>query len=197
MKQNKLNLTFLIGMIPLIALLGATIYTGAQYLRGEVELLKVLKCLFGAIVVFIPLIIKPKATEIFFPAVHVVYYIFIFFSIFGGEVLGLYSRFTHFDSFLHVLSGGLIAAIGYQIGSNVIDGKKHPFYLAMFAFSFAMTIGIFWEIYEFTGDRLMDLNMQRYQGLTGWHALYDTMKDVLCNTAGATVITALLSIKKK
>ncbi len=67
-----------------------------------------------------------------------------------------------------------------------------PFFTALFAFSFAVTIGSLWEIYEFAFDGFLGLNMQKFMledgtVLTGHEALSDTMKDIIVDMGGALV----------
>ena len=64
--------------------------------------------------------------------------------------------------------------------------KPAPIIVIMiFVFCFAMTLGIFWELYEYTADGLMDLNLQRYMDRSGHEVLWDTMKDIVVNMAGS------------
>ena len=73
----------------------------------------------------------------------------------------------------------------------------------MFAFCFALAAGSVWEIYEYTFDGLLTLNMQKYaleDGtlLVGREALRDTMKDIIVDALSALIISILgfLTIKK-
>jgi len=36
-----------------------------------------------------------------------------------------------------------------------------PFFLALVSFCFSMTIGVFWEFFEFAADMLLELDMQK------------------------------------
>jgi hypothetical protein len=59
--------------------------------------------------------------------------------------------------------------------------------IAVFGFMFAVTLGVFWEIYEFIADNLIPgLNMQVVETGTT-----DTMIDMIVNTIGAAVIALL------
>lgn len=188
--MKKISLTKILGLITMVA---CTV--GALAGLFDANWLRSLKCLFGTFIVAFPLFIKPRLFSWLKPYVMNLFIIFIFFAFFFGEFLSFYS-FTHFDSFLHIMSGGLIAAAGFEIFAAVDQQKKMPLFMyALFAFCFAMTIGAFWEMYEFTGDRLLNLNMQRFAGHEGWHALYDTMKDIFCNTAGALTVSLGLWLK--
>ena len=61
---------------------------------------------------------------------------------------------------------------------------------------FALAAGAIWEIYEYTLDGLMGLNMQHYHlvdgtPLMGRAALYDTMKDLIVDALGALVVSVI------
>ena len=71
------------------------------------------------------------------------------------------------------------------------SGTGVPF-VAMFSFCFAVSIGAVWEIYEFSFDGLLGLNMQKFlladgTPLVGRAALTDTMKDIIVDTIGALI----------
>ena len=56
-----------------------------------------------------------------------------------------------------------------------------------------MTIGALWEIYEFSFDGLLGMNMQKFRlesgvQLVGREALMDTMEDIITDVIGALVI---------
>lgn len=57
---------------------------------------------------------------------------------------------------LHTINGFLCAAIGFSLFNILNRGSKSmqlsPFYLAIVAFCFSMTVGVIWEFIEFTFD---------------------------------------------
>ena len=74
--------------------------------------------------------------------------------------------------------------------------KLSPFFVAMFSFCFAVAIGSVWEIYEFSFDGLLGLNMQKFlladgTPLVGRAALTDTMKDIIVDTIGAFLASCI------
>ena len=79
-----------------------------------------------------------------------------------------------------------------------------PVFVATFTFCFAVTLGVVWEIYEFTADGILHTNMQKF-GLedgtpfAGRLALMDTMKDLIVDTIGAAVMSVggYISLKHK
>ena len=79
-----------------------------------------------------------------------------------------------------------------------------PIFVAFFAFCFAVTLGALWEIYEFTFDGILGLNMQKFAledgtQLIGRLALTDTMKDLIVDCIGAFVMSLIgyISLKYK
>ncbi|QVK18466.1 hypothetical protein KHQ81_01755 [Mycoplasmatota bacterium] len=125
-----------------------------------------------------------------------------------GEIGSFYIKFSWWDSMLHTLSGSMIAILGFSIVNSVNQEKNNmivfPIFVAIFAVCFSVTIGVLWEVVEFTIDHLTGSNMQRYMNSTtlvpfeGRIALLDTMKDLMLDTIGACVISIIgyLSMKK-
>ncbi|MFO7818087.1 MAG: hypothetical protein R6V39_10475, partial [Desulfovibrionales bacterium] len=66
----------------------------------------------------------------------------------------------------------------------------NPGFVAFFAFLFAVGTGALWEIFEFSMDSLVGMNMQK--GMLGDESgLTDTMFDLMVDTLGALVIAVL------
>ena len=67
---------------------------------------------------------------------------------------------------LHTLNGFLAAAIGFSLVDLLNRSEKlafslSPVFTAIVAFCFSMTIGVFWEFFEFGMDQLAGLDMQK------------------------------------
>ena len=67
---------------------------------------------------------------------------------------------------LHTINGFLAAAVGFSMVLLLNDNEKltfdlSPFFLAMVAFCFSMTIGVLWEFFEFGMDWFFHTDMQR------------------------------------
>lgn len=111
--------------------------------------------------------------------------LFIFASIFLGEVRGYYLRFWWWDALLHTGSGlllGLVAFLLVYVLNQIdrIDLHLKPGFVALFSFAFAMAVGAVWEIFEFGMDSFLGLNMQK-------SGLQDTMWDLIVDAIGAFV----------
>lgn len=161
--------------------------------------LMILQCIGGAIVLFLPSRIEKKLSINIPNQMEIVYFIFLFCAIILGEVQNFYYRIPFWDMILHGFSAAMFGALGFIVVSYLNDTEKmdlvlSPFFVAMFAFCFAMTIGTVWEIYEFSADALLGTNMQKFitaenEVLVGHAALVDTMKDLMVNTVGALLTT--------
>ncbi len=124
--------------------------------------------------------------------------IFLYCAIFLGEVRMFYYRVGNWDTFLHFFSAGMLGSLAFSIVSVLNQSDRVPMHLspafvAIFAFCFAVACGAIWEIYEFTFDGILGLNMQKFMledgtPLVGREALSDTMKDIITDVAGAGVV---------
>lgn len=113
--------------------------------------------------------------------------LFIYASVFLGEVKGYYTAFWWWDIVLHTGSGLALGFAGFIILFSLYTGNKveaSPILLAMFSFCFAVAIGAVWEIFEYAMDRTFGLNMQK-SGLT------DTMWDLIVDSVGALLASIL------
>ena len=67
---------------------------------------------------------------------------------------------------LHTLNGFLAAAVGFSMVLLLNDDERltfdlSPFFLALVAFCFSMTIGVLWEFFEFGMDFFFHTDMQK------------------------------------
>jgi hypothetical protein len=113
--------------------------------------------------------------------------LFIYATLFLGEVKGYYVKFWWWDIILHAGSALVFALIGFII-LYVMDKtskiRASPIIIAMFSFSFALAIGALWEIFEFGVDSIFGSNMQK-------SGLVDTMWDLIVDAAAALIVSAL------
>jgi hypothetical protein len=109
--------------------------------------------------------------------------LFIYASMFLGEIQGYYTKFLWWDVVLHTGSGLILGFWGFLVVYVLYSRKKvimSPVFVAIFSFCFAIAIGTVWEIFEFVIDSTFGLNMQK----TG---LVDTMWDLILDSCGAIV----------
>lgn len=168
--------------------------------------LMLLSCIAGLVIMMIPRIIE-KRKKIDIPdVIEIIYFIFLFCSIYLGEVHNFYYLIPYWDTILHAFSGLMLGALGFMLVRLLNDSKfsiqLSPFFVAFFAFCFAITAGAIWEIYEFTIDGIFSTNMQKFitadnTVLIGRDALYDTMMDLVVDSLSALVISTIGYINLK
>ncbi len=204
----SLVLSALLTLVRLIFAPGTTNPDGASMRRADHTLMLV-QCVLAICVMTLPSIVAKKWSIPIPNSIYVLYYVFLYCAVFLGEVLSFYYRVPHWDTLLHTFSGGALASLGLILVMNLNDmAHSHvrlsPFFIALFAFCFALALGAIWEIYEFTIDSVMGLNMQKYltdEGvpLVGREALLDTMKDIVSDAGAAlvVVVAGYVSLKRK
>jgi hypothetical protein len=117
--------------------------------------------------------------------------LFTFLSLFLGSATDFYYKFWWWDVVLHTGSGFLLGIVGFVVlfllnqTDRIPTGMK-PSFLCFFAVTFAVTLGVVWEIFEYLVDRFTDANMQSTE--TG---VVDTMHDLIVDTAGAIVVALM------
>ena len=169
--------------------------------------LMLVECLLGIIVIHIPSMLA-KRFEFKLPTLlYILYIVFLYCAIFLGEVRSFYYIIPHWDTILHTMSSIMTGFFGVMV-VYILNRDEHvvvklsPFFISLFAFSFAVTIGSLWEIYEYTFDGILGLNMQKFAtsegvNLVGHEALRDTMKDIIVDALGALCASVIgyISIK--
>ena len=171
--------------------------------------LMLIQCILGIVLMFFPDLLT-KHFKITIPnKMYIMFIMFLYAAIVLGEVRNFYYIFPHWDTILHMFSGGMLGAVGFSVVDILNENKNisihlTPKFVAIFAFCFALALGSIWEIYEFTGDSLLGLNMQKYAledgtKLIGQQALADTMGDLIVDAVGALTVTLIgySTIRKK
>jgi hypothetical protein len=115
--------------------------------------------------------------------------LFIFASLFLGEIRGYYAKFWWWDVLMHAGAAFLLGIMGFLLvyvlnQEERIQLHMKPAFVALFSFAFAVAIGSIWEIFEYSMDSLFGLNMQK-------SGLVDTMWDLIVDAVGALVIAVL------
>jgi len=171
--------------------------------------LMLLQCILGVVAMLVPTFISRRAHIKIPKDMFIVYAAFLYCAIYLGEVRSFYYIFPYWDSILHAFSGVALGALGFSTISlfnrrDTFPVNLSPFFVAMFAFCFAVMLGAIWEIYEFSIDAIFNTNMQKYalesgQQLVGRLALVDTMEDIITDVLGALTmaIVGYISIKYK
>ena len=167
-----------------------------------------LQCTLGIVVMFLPSFVQKKFSIEIPDYMTIMYFIFLYCAIYLGEVHSFYYLIPRWDNILHAFSGAMLGALGLILvnilnNSENISVKLSPFFVALFAFCFALAAGALWEVYEFAGDGLFGLNMQKFTTadgivLIGHEALFDTMMDIIIDASAALIVSIFgyISLKK-
>lgn len=97
---------------------------------------------------------------------EIIILLFVYAAEILGEIRQFYTVFPHWDTILHTLNGFLAAAIGFSLVELLNRNQKlvfqlSPFFTALVALCFSMTVGIVWEFFEFMMDMVFGLDMQK------------------------------------
>ncbi len=109
--------------------------------------------------------------------------LFVAGTLFLGEAYDFYNKFWWWDIMLHGGSAVGFGLIGFVLVFMMFQGDRFAaphFAIAVFAFCFAIALGVIWEVFEFLMDQSFGLNMQK-------SGLLDTMGDLIMDMLGAFV----------
>ena len=107
---------------------------------------------------------------------EIIILLFIYSAEILGEVRSYYTIYPFWDTMLHTLNGFLAAAIGFSLVDLLNRNKKltfelSPFFMAVVAFCFSMTIGVLWEFFECMMDVFVGFDMQKDTIVTSIHSV--------------------------
>lgn len=123
-------------------------------------------CVLTLVLFMLPSIVERRLRIDLPDTLEIVILFFIFATQILGELSAWYVRFTGWDTLMHTINGFLCAAIGFSLvdllnRSERIGMNLSPFYLALVAFCFSMTVGVLWEFLEFGMDYFFRTDMQK------------------------------------
>ena len=203
--------SFLIPILYLILrmIFGASGETEAGYHSEADYLLMLMQCILGLITIHLPGLLERRLRFELPGLLYGFYIVFLYCAIFLWEVRSFYYLFPRWDVILHFFSSIMTGFFGLMV-VTILNRNKHvsmslsPFFLCLFAFCFSVTIGALWEVFEYTADGLLGVNMQKFitaDGvvLSGHAALTDTMKDIIVDMLGALLasLVGLFSIRRE
>lgn len=177
------------------------ILTDDSQLKSQ-YIFNIVQCVAFLVVTLLPKLIKKIKVEVpdYF---YIIFILFCLAHFILGEVGGFYVNVKGWDSLLHGLSGGLIT-LGCFSFINLLNDNDivhiNKFLIVLSAFTLTVTIGVLWEIVEFSIDGIFGTNMQRaYNSITGEpfvgrNALTDTMKDLILDASGSLVVSIICGV---
>ncbi len=160
MRQKK-NGTFLVYFVLRFFVLVAAVLTALQRNYESMFL-----CILTLILFLVPSFLEKKLQITFPSTLEKITLIFVFAAQILGEIQSYYTKIPWWDTMLHTLNGFLCAAIGFALvdilnRNSKVRLKLSPFFLAIVAFCFSMTVGVLWEFFEFGMDVFFQLDMQK------------------------------------
>ena len=117
---------------------------------------------------------------------------FVYLSLYLGSAKDFYYHFWWWDIVLHAGSGFLLGIVGFLVlfllnQSERLPTGIRPAFLCLFGVTFAVSLGVLWEIFEYVVDWCFPFsNMQSLE--TG---VDDTMHDLIVDTLGAIIVGLL------
>ncbi len=223
--KRKIKLGKLIPLIVLCSFIVPTIFLIIELVMYEENraetAFKLMECVIGLFLFFIPNVLEKKLKVEFHPVIYFSYILFLYCTVFLGEFQNFYYIIPNWDTYLHLFSASMFGILGFSIvflmNNRSAKIVLSPFFIAVFAFAFAISIGAVWEIFEYIIDISFKTNMQKYilesgEVLVGNLALQDTMEDLIIDFCGALIgaiigyvslikqskwVDSLLKIKKK
>lgn len=143
-------------------------------------------CILTLILFIMPSVVQATFKVEFPTLLEIIILLFIFAAEILGEISAFYIKFPYWDTILHTLNGFLCGAIGFSL-VEIMNGNKKlrfelsPLFMAVVAFCFSMTIGVIWEIFEFSMDTLYHFDMQKDTVIHSIHTVsLDPLKDNNC-----------------
>lgn len=164
----------------LVGLLASGLYNGSSKV--------ILNSAIGLAVTLAPALIERNYSVSLGPWISLWITSAVFFHALGS--FGFYGAISWWDHLTHALSASVVAGIGYasirtlDLHSDSINLPNR--FMFVFILMTVIAFGVVWELFEFGLDIIADitgLDMPLAQ-----HGLQDTMKDMMFNTLGATLV---------
>lgn len=159
MRENRS--TFIVYMILRVAIILVIV---GQIIDGDYD--SVFLSFLTLLMLQIPSMIQVNFKVELPSTLEIIILFFIFAAQILGEIRSYYIKFPGWDTALHTINGFLMAAIGFSL-VDIFNREKNfsielsPFFQAVVAFCFSMTIGVVWEFFEWGMDILFGLDMQK------------------------------------
>lgn len=125
----------------------------------------VMLCVLSVALMYIPVFLKSKMRITLPNALEISVIVFVYAAEILGEIANFYGRIPFWDTMLHTTTGFLAASVGFGLIDLLNTHSKRiqmtPLFVALLSFCFSMTVGVMWEFFEFSGDRLLNKDMQK------------------------------------
>ena len=136
----------------------------AQFFNQNYE--NMLLCVLTLVLFMLPSMFERRLHIDLPDTLEVIILLFIYAAEILGEIQSYYTSYPGWDTMLHTMNGFLCAAIGFALVDILNREEKvslhlSPFFMAVTAFCFSMTIGVLWEFFEFSMDQFLLFDMQK------------------------------------
>lgn len=167
-------------LIIIISIIGSLYYSTALIQSGNIY--GVLVKLTIVFTMLVPNIIEKVFKTKFPDSLKFIYVVFIFMAHFLGSIVDLYHKIYWYDTFIHFLSGILVAVIAnFLIVKTKIYNNRNIIMWFLFMVACSSLIAVSWEIFEFVSDKAFNADAQNVL-TTG---VDDTMVDMIVALLGA------------
>ena len=158
--ENK-RLVYTVYFVLRLSVVGMLI---AQFFNQNYE--NMLLCVLTLVLFMLPSAFERRLHIDLPDTLEVIILLFIYAAEILGEIRAYYTSYPGWDTMLHTMNGFLCAAIGFALVDILNEEEKvalrlSPFFMAVTAFCFSMTIGVLWEFFEFSMDQLILVDMQK------------------------------------
>lgn len=134
-----------------------------QVILGAWE--NVFVCVLSLILLLVPFFLENKFKITIPSTLEIIVLCFIFSAEILGEINSFYVKVPHFDTILHTINGFMCAGVGFALidllNENSKSFKLSPIFVSLVAFCFSVTVGVLWEIFEYSADKLLLFDMQK------------------------------------
>ena len=136
----------------------------AQFFNRNYE--NVLLCVLTLLLFMLPSAFERRLHIDLPDTLEIIILLFIYAAEILGEIRSYYTSYPGWDTMLHTMNGFLCAAIGFAL-VDILNREERismhlsPFFMAVTAFCFSMTVGVLWEFFEFFMDQWLLLDMQK------------------------------------
>lgn len=169
LKEHKSSFVVYFTLRALVIILGIICL-----IRGRYESL--FFCLLTLILLVLPSLFQLTFRVEMPTTLEIILLLFIFAAEILGEIGDFYYAFPYWDTVLHTLNGFICAGIGLSLADLLNKNEKmkfelSPVFTALVGFCFSMTIGVFWEFFEYFMDMVFNMNMLKDTIITEIHSI--------------------------
>ena len=164
----------------------------ASLLRGHYE--SVFYCLLTLVLFQLPMFVQANFGIELPSTLEIIILLFIFAAEILGELQCYYLLVAGWDTMLHTVNGFLCAAVGFALVDIFNRNRRFtfelsPLFMAIVAFCFSMTIGVLWEFFEYAGDQLLHMDMQK-------DTIVQSISSVMLNPSGENTAITISGIEE-